>query len=270
MFSGSGSFHSVQDNEFDVLLVDEAHRLNEKSGMFNHLGENQVKEIVNASKLSVFFIDEDQRVTLNDIGTKDEIRFWTQRAETDVTEMALESQFRCNGSDGYLAWLDNTLQIRDTANQVFDDSDYNFRVIDDPQQLHDLIKEKNREKNKARLVADYYWKWVSKRKPGLKDIKIGDYEASWNLDTDGQAWIIQPNSVSEIGVIHTCQGLEVDYIGVIIGPNLIVRDNKVITIPEARASTDKSVHGRKKRAIENPEATKATLDSIIKKLTVHL
>lgn len=263
MFSGSGSFHSVQDNEFDVLLVDEAHRLNEKSGMFNHLGENQVKEIVNASKFSIFFIDEDQRVTLKDIGTKDEIRFWAHRAGSHVTELALDSQFRCNGSDGYLAWLDNTLQIHETANRTLD-SDYDFRVMDDPRQLHNLIREKNQEKNKARMVAGYCWKWVSKRQPELKDITIGDYEATWNLDTDGQAWIIQPNSVSEIGCIHTCQGLEVDYIGVIIGPDLIVRDSKIITVPSARASTDKSVQGWKMQMKENPEATKPLLDAIIK------
>jgi hypothetical protein len=264
MFSGSGTFHAAQEDEFDVLLVDEAHRLNEKSGLFSHLGENQVKEIIKASKLSVFFIDEDQRVTLKDIGTKDEIRFWAKNAGTDVTTMVLESQFRCNGSDGYLAWLDNTLQIRETANPALDGGDYDFRVIDDPGQLHDLIKEKNQEKNKARLVAGYCWKWISKREPELKDIKIGSYEATWNLDTDGQAWIIQPNSVSEVGCIHTCQGLEVDYVGVIIGPDLVVRDGEIVTVPSARASTDKSIQGWKKQIIQNPEATTALLDAIIK------
>lgn len=264
MFSSSGSFHSVKDNEFDALLVDEAHRLNEKSGMYSNLGENQVKEIVSASKLSVFFIDEDQRVTLKDIGTKDEIRFWAQNSGAHVTEMTLESQFRCNGSDGYLAWLDNTLQIRETANRTLDDASYDFRVIDDPKQLHELIMDKNLDKNKARMVAGYCWKWISKRQPELKDIKIGDYEATWNLDTDGQAWIIQPNSVSEIGCIHTCQGLEVDYVGVIIGPDLVVRDGKVTTVPSARASSDKSIHGWKKHMQEDPGITKAMLDTIIK------
>lgn len=264
MFSGSGSYHSVANNTFDVLIVDEAHRLNEKSGMFNHLGENQVKEIIAASRLSIFFIDEDQKVTLKDIGTKEEIKYWATQAGANVTEMALESQFRCNGSNGYLAWLDNTLQIRPTANETLRDIDYDFNVIDDPQDLHNLIKTNNAEKNKARMVAGYCWKWVSKKRPELKDIVIDDYEATWNLDTDGQAWIIKPNSVEQVGCIHTCQGLEVDYIGVIIGPDLIVRDGKVITVPEARASTDKSVHGWKKLMKENPEATKAQLDAIIK------
>lgn len=264
MFSGSGSFHSIQKNTFDTLLVDEAHRLNEKSGMFNHLGENQIKEIIEASRFSVFFIDEDQKVTLKDIGSKDEIRFWANKAGAKVSEIALESQFRCNGSDGYLAWLDNTLQIRETANQTLLGTDYDFRVLDDPRSLHDLIKHKNMAKNKARLVAGYCWKWVSKKHPEIHDIVIGEYQATWNLDTDGQAWIIKPRSVSEVGCIHTCQGLEVDYIGVIIGPDLIVRDGKIITVPEARASSDKSIHGWKKLIKEDPEVIKAQLDAIIK------
>lgn len=264
MFSGSGAFHSVADNTFDCLLVDEAHRLNEKSGMFNHLGENQIKEIIASSKLSVFFVDEDQKVTLKDIGSKEEVRFWATRAGAKVTELSLESQFRCNGSDGYLAWLDNTLQIHETANETLDDIDYDFRIIDNPQELHDLIKEKNLEKNKARMVAGYCWKWISKNNPELKDIVIDDYEATWNLSADGQAWIIKPNSVNEVGCIHTCQGLEVDYVGVIIGPDLMVRDGKVITVPEARANSDKSVNGWKKQMKQDPDATAARLDAIIK------
>jgi DUF2075 family protein/DNA replication protein DnaC len=264
MFSGSGSFHSLADDTFDCLLVDEAHRLNEKSGMFSNLGENQVKEIIKASKLSVFFVDEDQKVTLKDIGDKDEIRFWAKHLGVEVTELALESQFRCNGSDGYLAWLDNVLQVRKTANETLDDIDYDFQVIDNPAELHELIKLKNAEKNKARLVAGYCWKWISKKHPELKDIVIGDYEATWNLDVDGQAWIIKPNSVSEVGCIHTCQGLEVDYIGVIIGPDLIVRKGEVITVPSQRATSDASVKGWRQKMKERPETTQIQLDMIIK------
>lgn len=264
MFSGSGSFHSVDSNTYDALIVDEAHRLNAKSGMYSHLGENQVKEIINASKFSIFFIDEDQRVTLKDVGSKEEIHKWANEAGATVTETDLESQFRCDGSDGYIAWLDDALQIRDTANDTLQGLDYDFQIFDDPQELHDVIKEKNKEKNKARVVAGYCWKWVSKRKPELYDIEIGDYRAKWNLDKDGQAWIIQPDSVSEVGCIHTCQGLEVDYVGVIIGPDLIVRDGKIVTVPEERASSDKSVHGWKKQMKENPEETQKNLDAIIK------
>jgi len=265
MFSGSGSFHSAEENMYDALIVDEAHRLNAKSGMFSHLGENQVKEIINASKFSIFFVDEDQKVTLKDIGSVEEITARAKAENAEVTLMQLESQFRCNGSDGYLAWLDEALQIRDTANDTLEGINYDFQIFDDPRKLHDTIKEKNKEKNKARLLAGYCWKWISKKNPILKDIVIDDYRATWNLNEDGQAWIVQPESVSEVGCIHTSQGLEVDYVGVIVGPDLIVRDDKVVTVPEARASTDKSVHGWKKIAKEGDEETvRKQLDLIIK------
>lgn len=103
LFKGSGSYVDTPDNTFGALIVDEAHRLNEKSGMFSNLGNNQVKEIINSSLLSVFFIDEAQRVTLQDIGSIGEIKKWADELGATVTELMLRSQFRCNGSDGYLA-----------------------------------------------------------------------------------------------------------------------------------------------------------------------
>lgn len=114
------------------------------------------------------------------------------------------------------------------------------------------------------MVAGYCWEWISKKYPHLKDIIIGSYEATWNLKSDTQAWIIKPDSVSEVGCIHTCQGLEVDYIGVIIGPDLIIRDGKVITRQTERASSDKSIHGWKKLFEDDPDSVNARLDEIIK------
>jgi len=264
MFSGSGSYHATRSNTFGCLIVDEAHRLNEKSGMFSHLGENQIKEIISASRLSVFFVDEDQKVTLKDIGDKETIRTWSEKLGAEIDEMKLESQFRCNGSCGYLAWLDNILQIRPTANETLNTSEYDFRIVDSPTELHDLIKVKNRKSNKARMVAGYCWDWISKKNPLLKDIVIGDYKATWNLETDGQAWIIKPDSVSEVGCIHTCQGLEVDYIGVIVGPDIVVRDGYVVTRPGERSRMDKSIQGWKKLLKDDPEVGAARLEAIIK------
>lgn len=120
MFTGSGGFIETGPNTFDMLIVDEAHRLNEKSGLYGNLGENQIKELIEASKCAIFFIDEDQRVTLSDIGSKQAIREFAKAKGATVEEYSLASQFRCNGSDGYLAWLDHVLDIRPTANQQLD------------------------------------------------------------------------------------------------------------------------------------------------------
>jgi hypothetical protein len=266
MFRGSGAFIDSPANEYDALIVDEAHRLNKFSGLFGNLGENQIKEIINASKFSVFFLDEDQRVTLKDIGQKEEIIKWAHLSKASITELELNSQFRCNGSDGFLAWLDNTLQIRETVNQDLSGVDYDFRVLDNPAELRELIIEKNNINNRARIVAGYCWKWPSKKDFNAYDIEFPEYDfrMKWNLTEDGSTWIISPKSVNEVGCIHTCQGLEVDYIGVIIGDDLIVRNGVVITDASKRASSDNSVKGYKKLMKENPEEAKEQLDLIIK------
>jgi len=266
LFSGSGAFINSELNEYDVLIVDEAHRLNEKSGMFKNLGENQIKEIIKASKLSIFFIDEDQRVTFSDIGREEEIVRWANKYEAEIHNYELNSQFRCSGSDGYLAWLDNILQIRETANITLEDIDYDFQVIDSPNQLRDIIFEKNKINNKARLVAGYCWDWVSKKNKEMMDIIIPDHNfgMKWNLASDGNLWILAPESVNEIGCIHTCQGLELDYIGVIIGDDLVIRNGVVTTNPYKRAKTDKSLSGYKGQMKVNSEATLKRTDLIIK------
>lgn len=268
LFQGSGQFTDAEKNEVDVLIVDEAHRLNAKSGMFQNLGENQIKEIINASNFSVFFIDEDQKVTLKDIGSVDEIKKYANELGAGIKVVELESQFRCNGSDGYLSWLDNLLEIRKTANFDDMDFDYDFRVLDDPNEVRRLIEEKNRENNKSRMVAGYCWNWISegKNNTDIHDIVIPEYnfEMSWNLG-NSQTWAIDPMSVNEIGCIHTCQGLEFDYVGVIIGDDIRYEDGHIVTDYTKRAKTDQSLKGINKIAREEgvEEANKIA-DAIIK------
>lgn len=268
LFTGSGKYVDSENDEFATLIVDEAHRLNEKSGMFANLGENQMKEIIHAAKLSVFFIDEAQMVTWKDKGSVAEIRQWANHYDADVYEMELTSQFRCNGSDGFLAWVDDVLGIRETANKTLDTSDFDFMVVDSPNELRDIIFEKNKLSNKARLLAGYTWEWTKANRDDTKhhDIHIDHHHfgMSWNLGSDGQQWLIKPNSVNEIGCIHTSQGLELDYIGVIIGDDLRYENGEVITDPSKRAKTDQSIKGYKKALKENPEAAKKKADAIIR------
>jgi uncharacterized protein len=266
LFGSSGEYMNAERNSFGTLVVDEAHRLNNFSGFYGNQGESQVKEIIQAAKCSVFFLDEDQRVTLNDVGTVDEIKKWAAVENAEVVEMELASQFRCNGSDGYLSWLDNVLQIRETANSNLEGIDYDFKVFDSPVDLFNAIYEKNRLNNKSRMVAGYCWDWKSKKDPAAYDVIISefDFKMRWNLVDDGSLWIIGENSVNEIGCIHTCQGLEVDYIGVIIGEDLIVRNGKVITLPENRSRADKTIFGYKKAMLADPVGTQEKLELIIK------
>ncbi len=154
MFKGSGMYTEAGENMAHCLLVDETHRLNEKSGMFHKLGENQIKEIIHAAYCSVFFIDESQRVTMEDIGSVEEIEKWAGEAGSELHYLELNSQFRCNGSDGYLAWLDNVLDIRETANYDLEGTDYDIRICDSPEEVREIVVEKNRIANRARCIRN--------------------------------------------------------------------------------------------------------------------
>lgn len=266
MFKGSGSYIDAKLNQFDALLIDEAHRLNEKSGLYANLGDNQIKELIISSRLSVFFIDEAQRVTLQDIGSVAAIKRWANVLGSEVTELELSSQFRCNGSDGYLAWIDNALQIRETANTTLEDIDYDVEIFDNPNAFRKAIIEKNHIANKARMVAGYCWDWISKKDSKAMDITMPDHSfaAQWNLSDDGSLWAIAENSVHQIGCIHTCQGLELDYIGVIIGDDFVVRNGVVVTDPLKRSSNDRSLRGIKKMLKNDRVHALKQADEIIK------
>ena len=265
MFKGSGSYTETGNNVIHTLLVDEAHRLNEKSGIFHNLGENQIGEIIHSAICSVFFIDEHKRVTMDDIGSAEEIRKWAEKEHSEVTEMHLVSQFRCNGSDGYLAWVDDVLQITDTANYDLKGIDYDVRICDTPQQMEDLILKRNRINNRSRIIAGYCWEWPKKTRndSSYHDIVIGDYGISWNLD-GGESFAIGENSVHEAGCIHTTQGLEFDYCGVIIGDDMRYENGKVITDFTRRAKTDQSLKGIRSLYKKDPQQALQRSDEIIR------
>jgi DUF2075 family protein len=266
LFSGSGAFVEAKADTYDTLIVDEAHRLNEKSGLYRNQGDNQIRELIRSARCTVFFVDDNQRVTADDIGSAEELRVRAGEFGATITELELSSQFRCSGSDGYLSWLDDTLDIRRTANDTLDVGEFDFRVFDNPRELHDFIELKNRASNRSRVVAGYCWKWPSKRDRQAWDIELPefDYRRQWNLDRDGSLWIVTPGSVEQVGCIHTCQGLELDHVGVIIGPDLVYREGRIVTDVTRRASSDQSVRGLKRMQERDPDKARALADTIIK------
>jgi len=264
IFKGSGTFIDSDSDDYDAIIVDEAHRLTEKTGFFKK-GDNQIKEIINAGKFTVFFIDKFQRVSIEDYGSISEIKKYASQFNAEVKNIKLTSQFRCNGSDGYLSWLNNVLELEETANYDGFDFDYDFRVVDSPSELRDLIFEKNKENNKSRLVAGYCWNWISdgKEDSNVHDILIDDFSMSWNL-ANSKTWAIDENSVNEVGCIHTSQGLEFDYVGVIIGEDMRFDGEHIITDFKRRAKTDRSLFGIKKMYQWNSKKALKLADEIIK------
>ena len=242
LFRSPFGLSKVPTNAYDCLIVDEAHRLVKK--MYGDWsGENQVKECINASLLSVFMLDENQAVTTKDIGSVDEISKWCKKLGSTIImreETRLVSQFRCNGSDAYIQFIDNLLQRNFESIVVpLMELNYDFQIFDDASQMREALREKNDE-NKARMVAGYCYDWNVKHHRGDVDICLpGGFQARWNLEND-KIWAINPKSFEEVGCIHTAQGLEFDYVGVLIGKDLRYEDGRVVTDKYAISPDDKS------------------------------
>ncbi len=260
LFKTSGAYTEIEKDIFDVLIVDEAHSLTEKSGLFNNYGVNQIKEIINSSNCSIFFIDENQKVHLNDIGSKKEIKKWASDLGANVIEFYLESQFRCSGSDNYLKFIDYLLGLNDNYNGKIN---YDINICESPHELEKIIKNKNINSN-SRIIAGYCWNWDKKEidNTNYHDIKIDDYGISWNLGSK-QTFAID-NSINEAGCVHSVQGLEFDYVGVIIGKDLYYEDGKIRTNFQNHASSDPSFKGIKKIYKEDKERANQISDVIIK------
>jgi DUF2075 family protein len=273
LFQSSWSFHTadfMKDRLHEVLVVDEAHRLKDEA--YQYRGSSMVEDMVRAARISVFFLDETQRVQWNDSGSESRIREAAEKFKAIVhPPFALTAQFRCGGSDGYLNWLDDVLQIRPTGN--FDnwaDEQYEFRVFDDAADLYRELTARNAE-NKARLVAGYSWDWPTEgrqRRGHVKHVTVDGLSLPWNFS--GENWATAADGIEQVGCVHTCQGVEFDWLGVLIGPDLRFEDGRIIGDPNKRAFTDSSLKGWKKSLREakgdrdTTEAVLAKVQAIIK------
>jgi SOS-response transcriptional repressor LexA len=234
------SLPNTPNNGLDVGIFDEAHRMVKKPYMYS--GEDMLRDAIAAAKTSVFFVDDDQRITTKDIYTTDTIISYAKEAGAVLSPAKpyiLSSQFRCNGSDGYISFLDNILNLKKTANTTLDTAQFDFRVYDSPQEMKDALLAADAGQNKSRMCAGYCYDWNVKNGRGDWDVVIGSFRAKWNLEND-KVFAVNPDSFNEIGCIHTVQGMEFNYVGVIIGKDLIYRDGVVKTDQTAISKDDKT------------------------------
>lgn len=223
LFSGSSTLYGAPSNYFDVIITDEAHRLKGK-GAYMYRGQNQIKDIIHASVCSIFFVDDTQQVRPDDIGSVEEIRRIAAEEDSSTTEIELKAQFRCAGAEGFINWITDVLQMDQTGNyDGWDSEAFDFLLVDDPNTLFSLIKEKNSGNTTARLTAGYAWPWTkSDKHANINDVRIPEYNFAmpWNEDYKRALYATKSDSINQVGCIHTVQGLEFDYIGVIIGNDL--------------------------------------------------
>ncbi len=265
LFHSSTTYGRLPEMSVDMLVVDEAHRLQTKGSDRYHPNDSQVENIIKSSKVAVFFIDEAQRVSIEDIGTTEEIEKFAKCYNAAVSFQQLHAQFRCSGSGAYLQWLDGVLQISDATPFKLRKSQYDIRVTVSPAEVMEEIETLNEENDKSRIVAGYCWPWNSRKDPSAFDIEFPEYDVKrqWNF-SDDQTWAISEGSITQIGCIHTCQGLEFDYVGVIVGPDIICREGEILVDPSKRDKGDFSIRGWKQKYAGNEEQGRQIIRSIIK------
>lgn len=238
------SFTKLPENSIDVLICDEAHRIRENSNDYGvpymlKSRNPQIDDLIRPAKLTIFFIDEFQVVRPKEVGSVAIIKEAAKRFGVDdknIAEFELKTQFRCSGSDAYLQWLDNVLEIRDTEITEFD-AKMEFRIFDNPEDMMSEIRKRNREEpNSARISAGFCWPWS---KPNLdysliKDVKIGSFEMPWERKDQFWKWATDDSGMEQVGTIYTAQGFEFDYIAVIFGSDLVfnLAENKWRAVPE--------------------------------------
>jgi len=232
------SYGQAEQNAIDVLIMDEAHRIRAKTAVryipkAQRTGLAQIEELLKAAKVSAFFIDDLQVVKPDEIGSVSYITDFARQYKCKVFEYELEAQFRCQGSDAFVNWINNTLDVRRTANVIWDtNDDFEFKIFDSPFDLENAIKEKSGKGVSARLAAGFCWKWSDPDGEGnlLDDVVIGHFKRPWNAKHGAKKlapgiprasyWAHDPNGINQVGCVYTAQGFEFDYIGIIFGKDL--------------------------------------------------
>jgi len=235
LFKFFNSFMNYKENQIEVLICDEAHRIRETSESRytkkdSRTKEPQINELIRAAKLSVFFIDEKQIVRPNEIGSVDLIKKAAiqlgVKEENIYEDYELQTQFRCGGSSRYIDWIEDILRMKEEGEEISldDEEKMEFKIVESPQKLKEIIDEKNKEKrNSARIVAGFCWPWSAPNRDGslVNDVKIGDFEMPWEKKDDFWKWATDDSGMNQVGTVYTSQGFEFDYIGVIFGNDLV-------------------------------------------------
>ena len=262
------SYGTADHDGIDVLICDESHRIRETSNSRFTRKERrspkpQLREILDAAKVSVFFIDDKQVVRPNEIGSSSYIRQSANELGCEFTEFELEVQFRCAGSDGFVNWVDNTLRIARTANVLWDGADgFDFKIVGSPQALENEIRGQAAKGFSARVAAGFCWPWSEPRSDGTleDDVVIGDYRRPWDAKPgdwklapgipSASLWATDPNGINQVGCVYNIQGFELDYVGVIWGKDLVYRFDAADWVGDKRESADQVVKRSKERFVD--------------------
>lgn len=241
LFRYFNNFTNAEPGGIDLLVADEAHRIRETSNTrFTKKADRsdraQIDELISAAKVSVFFIDDRQVVRSGEAGSVDLIVGAAEALGAEVSEHHLEAQFRCNGSDAFIQWVDNTLELERTSHVLWQaDDPFELAIAESPGDLTAGIIRRAEAGESARLVAGYCWPWSDPNPDGtlVDDVVIGNWSMPWNARPDSRRlaegiprshfWATDPGGLAQVGCVYTAQGFEFDHVGVIWGRDLVWR-----------------------------------------------
>jgi len=241
LFNYFNSYTAMEPDALDVIVCDEAHRLrktstNQWTAAVRRTNKAQIQELLEVARTAVFFIDDKQVVRPKEVGSADLIRKATAASGANLQEITLKAQFRCAGSDGFIQWVENTLEIERTPTVLWNTKQsFEFRICDSPSDLDKAIRQRLQEGNKARLTAGYCWHWSNPKSDGslVEDVQLEGFSRPWNAKPNATGlakgipkaplWAYRAGGENQVGCVYTAQGFEFDYVGVIFGTDLVYR-----------------------------------------------
>jgi hypothetical protein len=254
MFTYFNQFMDAERNGLDVLILDEAHRIRETSVNRYTRAEfrtdrPQLDELIAAARVPVFLLDDHQVVRPGEQGSVRDITTYARSLGLDVHEISLGEQYRCGGSLAYVGWVERLLGLVQGGPGPWEgDERFVLDVAESPAELEHCIRGRAAEGFSARLAAGYCWPWSDPRKDGtlVPDVRIGGWSRPWNLKGDRSVggappaplWSSDPNGINQVGCVYTAQGFEYDWNGVIIGPDLVWRDGRFVSVRSANRDPD--------------------------------
>ncbi|GAA4075221.1 DNA/RNA helicase domain-containing protein [Nonomuraea soli] len=242
LFAYFNSFTDAEPNALDVLICDEAHRIRETSTnrftpAARRTGRSQLDELLSAARVPVFLLDQHQVVRPGELGTADGIERYAATKGFDVRRVDLDEQFRCGGSRAYEQWVLRLLGLAEGGPVAWEDDDFELRLVGSPHELEAALLARS---GTARMTAGFCWPWSEPRPDDtlVDDVVIGEWARPWNVKKDravGDAppsmlWASEPTGFGQVGCVYTAQGFEYDWNGVILGPDLSVRDGRLVTV----------------------------------------
>ena len=238
----------VVKKKYDFLIVDEAHRLTRRKsimgyGAFDNINKrlglyhtekidgkdvqsaekngNQLDWIINSSKYQLFFYDSEQSIKPADVRKES---FDKIKGQNDASQITLFSQMRSEGKNDYIIFVDNLLKEKlDNNTTIFNNPNYELVLFDDLSLMMERLQKMENEYGLCRSMSGYSWPWVSKTDANLPDAIIDGVKMFWNRQSID--WINSTTDVTEMGCIHTVQGYDLNYSGVIFGKEITYDKN---------------------------------------------